>query len=409
MWIGVLAAMGLWAADPRLPALLRAQTEFDRVALAAAPRLADTALCVQSQAAWLPVATPEEVPLVHFRKGYCSLIGASMTHDAPAFTAAADQFDKAIDGWPARAARPALAQPAPSVLHVLAVVARLGAGADSRAGESISASLRDPTCPASLLSSSACQVVFDAGREWLGWIALQHEDFQDAARDLAGLNGSGWEAWVAGKRAFQNGAYRSAVREYQRALTEWDEQGQAPGPTLRDRLGPPPDLRQALASLGAAQVLAGDAREAIPTLDRAIQADPSDARVFFLRARARELAGANEQALADYNLASRTAFAVAGGQASGEAHLYRGILLYRRKDFGHAESEFSSALNFGVPDSQRPDAIAWRHLAAVAGGSCEASRVYLEQSLDAVSPYFPRQEARAAMASCFAASHAGGL
>jgi hypothetical protein len=57
-------------------------------------------------------------------------------------------------------------------------------------------------------------------------------------------------------------------------------------------------------------------------------------------------------------------------------------------------------LNFAIPDNLRSDAAAWRHLAAVAGGSCAAEREYLESSLAAVSPYFPKQEARAAAASC---------
>jgi tetratricopeptide (TPR) repeat protein len=119
-----------------------------------------------------------------------------------------------------------------------------------------------------------------------------------------------------------------------------------------------------------------------------------------LRARAKELAGQKDAALADYNLASRTAYAAAVDLASGEAHLYHGIVLYRRQDFARAEEEFSSALNFEMTGALLPDARAWRHLAAVAGGSCGAARESLSHALPAVTPYFPRDEARSRAAAC---------
>jgi tetratricopeptide (TPR) repeat protein len=135
-------------------------------------------------------------------------------------------------------------------------------------------------------------------------------------------------------------------------------------------------------------------------LDAALKADPSLARAAYLRARVDELAGNTAQAMTEYNLASRTAFANAKELASGEAHLYRGILMYRRKDYGHAEDEFASALNFDISLALRPDAVAWRHMAAVASGSCTLSRKFLEESLAQVSPYFPKAEARAVAATC---------
>jgi hypothetical protein len=107
-----------------------------------------------------------------------------------------------------------------------------------------------------------------------------------------------------------------------------------------------------------------------------------------------------DEALADYNLASRTAFAAARDLASGEAHLYRGIVLYRRQDFAGAEEEFSSALNFEMTGALRPDARAWRHLAAMAAGSCGLARQSLNLALAAVSPFFPQAEARALASAC---------
>ena len=68
--------------------------------------------------------------------------------------------------------------------------------------------------------------------------------------------------------------------------------------------------------------------------------------------------------------------------------------------FERAEEEFASALNFEVTPPVRADATAWRHLAAVASGACQTSRQLLEQSLASTSPYFPREEARKAVAAC---------
>src|SRR5262249_55001428 len=156
--------------------------------------------------------------------------------------------------------------------------------------------------------------------------------------------------------------------------------------------------------LGAAQLLAGDPQTAADSLSRAIKEDASDARALFLRARARELAGQPAEAVADYNLASRAAFAASQDLASGDAHLYRGILLYNRKDYSRAENEFASALNFEIPGAFRGDAAAWRHMAAVAAGNCAASRFSLEYALASVSPYFPKEEARKRTAACSTSS-----
>jgi tetratricopeptide (TPR) repeat protein len=155
-----------------------------------------------------------------------------------------------------------------------------------------------------------------------------------------------------------------------------------------------------LLDLGAAQLLAGNVKQAESTLDAALKADPASARAFYLRGRARELSGRLTDALSDYNLAARAAFAASEDLASGEAHLYRGILLFRRRDYARAEDEFASALNFSIAQSLRPDAEAWRYLAAVSSGSCGMVRQSLERSLSTVSPFFPKGEARATAAAC---------
>jgi tetratricopeptide (TPR) repeat protein len=187
---------------------------------------------------------------------------------------------------------------------------------------------------------------------------------------------------------------------YRRALDTWLPEQRDQSASVRERLEPTPNIPESLMELGGAQLLSGDLTAARASLDAALKADPALARAAYLRARVDEMGGNPAQAIAEYNLASRTAFANAKELASGEAHLYRGILMYRRKDYGHAEDEFASALNFEIPSLLRPDAVAWRHMAAVAGGSCGASRHFLEDSLATVSPYFPKDEARAVAATC---------
>jgi tetratricopeptide (TPR) repeat protein len=238
-------------------------------------------------------------------------------------------------------------------------------------------------------------------------MALGQENLDQAARDFSAFAGSGWPVWISGLRAFREAKYSQAETDYARALEAWRRAAREPAPSLDARLAPHPDMASALADLGGAELLAGHPESAIATLDQAVNAAPAGARALYLRARAREKAGAAEAALADYNLASRTAFAQARDLASGEAHFYRGILLYRRKDYARAEDEFSSALNFEIPASLRADAAAWRHLAAVAGGACGISRQFLMRVLGSVSPYFPKEEAAALLSACRAGGPAG--
>jgi tetratricopeptide (TPR) repeat protein len=366
----LLAAAAALASDQQqLALLLRAQTDFDRVMLPAVPQLRDTAACIQSEAALAPVAPPEEQAQVHFRKGYCTLAGAAITGEAAGFRAAAAEFDQA--GVP-----------------VLAGIARLEAHEPAP-------DLAKAGCSAAVMSPQLCQQWMAVGREWLGWEALRQGDLDAAARDLSAA--PGWSAWVAGQQAFRGGQYAAAATDDRNAIGAWQSRS---ANSLRDRLAPPVDLGEAYTALGGAQLLAGDPAAAIASLTQAAKENPANARAFYLRARAQEISGHPEAAEADYSLASRAAFAGAKDLASGEAHLYRGILLYRRRQYEQAEDEFASALNFDIPAALRADASAWRRLSAVISGSCGASRAALEQAIPSVSPYFPKDEARAALAAC---------
>lgn len=398
----------LLASDEQQLALsLRAQTDFDRAALAARPQLPDTARCIQSEAALLSVARPSELSLVHYRKGFCTLAGATVTNAPAEFNDAAAEFDKAIEAWPERAlASPKNSPPEPvsSGLRVLAAVARLKAGADpvamEQARQQISAAVQPAVCASNIMSATYCRSLMQTGRDWLGWMAFQHNDLFEAARDFAAVPQLPWAQWMAGRQAFEDRKYADAAAHYRRAVEAWIAAERDQSGSVQERLDPPPNIPEALTDLGGAQLLSGDLSGAAAHLDAALKADPSLARAAYLRARVDELGGNTAQAMSELNLASRTAFANAKELASGEAHLYRGILMYRRKDYAHAEDEFASALNFDISPALKPDAVAWRHMAAVAGGSCGTSRQYLEESLAQVSPYFPKEEARAVAATC---------
>jgi hypothetical protein len=399
----------LFAADEQQLALAtRAQTDFDRAALAATPQLPDAERCIQSQAALLSVARPSELSLVHYRKGFCTLAAATVTNAPAEFTDAAGEFDKAIEVWPDRsliAPKNSPLEPVSSGLRVLAAVARLKTGGDTatteHAHQEIAAAVQAPACASNIMSPTYCQALMQTGRDWLGWMAFQRNELFEAARDFAAVPQLAWTQWTAGHQAFEDRKYADAAAHYRRAVESWMAVQRDQSGSIRERLDPPPpDMPGALTELGGAQLLSRDLSGATDSLDAALKADPSLARAAYLRARADELTGNMAQAMTEYNLASRTAFANAKELASGEAHLYRGILMYRRKDYGHAEDEFASALNFDISPALKPDAVAWRHMAAVASGSCSVSRQYLEESLAQVSPYFPKDEARAVAATC---------
>jgi len=395
----------------------RAEADYQRVALAVSPGLVEASACQQSQAALVSIAPPGQLPLIHYRKGYCTLVVAALGSQASpgnelqGWNDAASEFNQAIETWPAAhpVKRNQAVPPVPEILPVAEALARIhAAGPDGSAGNggsamaaaeaALAAAEEHPSCGAGFTTLELCQAYADVGREWLGWIALRSGDPARAARDFSSPAAAGWSNWVEGLEAFRNARYRDAAARFGQAIADWDRDRANSG--WFRRLRPQPDWPASLTEWGGARLLAGDYAGAIAALDQAAAISRENARAFYLRALAHERSGHADDAFADYNLAARAAFASAGELASGEAHLYRGILLYRRKDYARAEAEFSSALNFDVAPGLRPDADAWRHLAAVAQGGCQSSCELLGRSLSSVSPFFPRQEAQAAAAAC---------
>jgi len=402
----LLSGCVLFAADrPQAALELRAQSDFDRVAWSIPTQIQDAQHCIQSQVAAISISAPAGLAPLYFREGFCRLAEATVTRNPGDFQEAAAALRKSIDWWPdavGRLPKNYEMPPVPAGLRVLAAVARLQTPPDAatvdQAKVEISAGIESATCISVIMPANLCQMILGVGREWLGWAALQRDDLFEASRQFSEQPDRGWALWTAGLAASGKGNELEARAQFRQARDTW-KRAQNELVSVVARLAPKPDMPRFLLRLGSTEILTGDVATAVTTLDAAVKADPNLVRAIYLRARAEELSGKNEQALADYSLASRTAFANAQDLASGEAHLYRGIQFYRRKDYSHAEDEFASALNFAIAPDLIHDAEAWRHMAALAGGSC-GSRALLEELLAQCSPYFPKPEARALAAAC---------
>jgi len=386
------------AADDNLLALaLRAQSDFDRVEISAVPALPDTLACVQSQAMVLPVTRPAEMSLIYYRKGYCEMINGTLTGNRAEYREATHDLEKAIEAWPDRMKKAPTVPPVSSGLRVLLDASHLLANGntDPRVTHDLEEAVGYAECSATVMPAVKCQTLVGVGRLWLGWIAGREGRLADAAQWFAPFPDSGWPALIAGRQAMAQHQYAKAVASFQQAV---DRFAQSPAAGFSAAISPRPDRADALFRLGSARFETQEYPLAIKNLDEAIKLRPENARAMFVRARAKEKLG--QSGVADFELASRTAFAnVNAPGAGGQAHMYRGVALYRKKDYGRAEQEFSSALNFDSGPA-RDDAVAWRHMAAVAGGACGASATLLEQSEGGTSSYFPKDEAEMLVKRC---------
>jgi hypothetical protein len=393
----VLAVSAGWGAEPETLALLaRAQAAFERVETQASPDLQDTARCTQSQAELLPVVRPAEAPLVRFRKGYCELLGASVSGNRGGYQRAAQDFAMALAAWPARGA-----EPVPSGLQVLSAVARLRAGAPpAEAKSGLAEAARRSACPATVMPARLCHELVRTGRLWQGWIAMNEGDTATANAIFGGFEELPWASLLAGRQAMREGRYPVAVDSLRKAVEGWSAGGESARGVVRV-LGPQPELAAVTGELGAARYLAGDYAGAIASLDAAVRAQPHDSRSTFIRGLAKEAAGQPAAALNDYQSAARAAFAQPDRPySSAEAHFYRGVWHYRRKAFEKAEDELLTAMNADPGQKLRPDVIAWRRLSAVAGGACQTAAEDLRAAVEGASPFFPRTEAQALLAAC---------
>jgi hypothetical protein len=403
LFLALLATIPLHGTDARKLALeTAAQEDFDRV-LTVAPDLESATKCLQSQAMLLAVATPGETPPILFRKAYCQLANAAATQNRTAIGQAAEMFDEAVADGEASLTKQKIPFSVPPTWRILASVARLNAGVPPESQEqSLSRAVDSDAgdrsgCQGNAAGVEFCHTVHQLGSAWLGWIALRRGDPLVAGRRFTDGNAPGWTKWVAGMDAYRRGNYAGAAADYGSAIGMWRE---ARPDSLAQRISPQPPLSKALADWGGAQLAANDLNGALANLDAAVKSDSANARALYLRGLTKQHLGRNDAAMEDLNLASRAAFAKNGDASAAEAHLYRGISLYWRKEFMRAEDEFASAMNGGVAEPWQSDARAWRLLAAVAGGACGDSRRALESAMTSISPYFPKADARVAFAAC---------
>jgi hypothetical protein len=402
LFLALLTTIPLHGADARKLALEAvAQADFDRV-LAIAPDLAAATKCLQSQAMVLAVATPGETAPILFRKAYCQLANAAATQNRAAIGQAAEMFDEAIADGEAQSAKQKIPFNVPSTWHILASVARLDAGVPPESQEQLLSRVLDADagwsgCQGNAAEVEFCHTVHQLGSAWLGWIALKRGDLLAAGRRFANTNAEGWKRWVAGMDLYRQANYAGAAADYGQALGMWRA---ARRDSLAQQMSPRPGMSEALADWGGAQLAANDLNGALANLDAAVKADSANARALYLRGLTKQHLGRNDAAMEDLNLASRAAFAKNGDASAAEAHLYRGISLYWRKEFMRAEDEFASAMNGGVAEPWQSDARAWRLLAAVAGGACGDSRRALESAMTSISPFFPKADAHSVSTAC---------
>ncbi len=390
------------AADERTLALeTAAQTAFRGVALRPLSAIEEANQCAQAQSMAASVAAPDKMAQLLFQKAYCEMAAAAASDNRASFDESAETFDTAIADAQASSTRQKIPSRVSPVWMALASLARIQSGVSMESQETALArdvdAEPDPACQSDAAMTAVCRVTQQLGNAWLGRIALARGDLPAAERRFAAANSGGgvsqWNRWVAGLQAFQRTDYARAAAEEGAAISAWRDRKPS---TLVEALAPRPEWSLALAEWGGSQIAAGDAAGAIQTLDQAMKSDATNATAYYFKGVAEEELGRGD-ALADYDAAARAALARSDSAA---AHFYRGIVFFRRKELQRAESEFESALNGNPNASWAADARAWRHLTAVEGGACRASRDYLDRALPAVSPFFAKQEALKAVAQC---------
>lgn len=380
--------------------LRRAQADFDRVAAAASPRLNDVIACKQSQAAAAPVAPPAELPLSHFRKGYCMLLESVLSRDAAEARQAAGEFEKSEATWPV-----ALRGPAPAFLHAMAAVAELKGNPEAKDFRKLDSRLAEgsgeSSCAPGLMPAAQCAPLLEAAHIWRGWIAVNQHELGKAAAILQPLPASGWSAWVAGRRQMEARNYPEAAARFGETLASWIAADKNPQPPAIDLLKPALDIGGAQQSLAESQYLSGQYAAAVASLEASLQRRPRNPAAIFLRGRARQALGQSHAALVDYDLASRMALATAEPSSpSGPAHFYRGVWFFEQHQYEQAEQEFAIALSAALDTSLKADVTAWWRMAAVGDGACQTSARLLESSLSSVSDYFPKHQARDLLGAC---------
>lgn len=408
----LLFLAGAWLASAWAQApVLKARQDFDKVDLSARPSLQDALVCAQSQTPALAATRSDQHFEIFYRRAYCELFAGIAGGESAQFQAAARDFTQAGAAWP-----PKSRDEIPAGLRVLVWVARLEQGRTAAnypdANRELEAAITgvswERLCPPSpVMNQAFCKSLVETGRAWLGWLSYRVQNLEGAATVLAPIRQSPWALWVAGRQAQRLDRTPEAADNYAKALAAWAAAEKSPNPDLIAQLGPKPDLAAMYYELGLANFAVTRHDLAITAFDQAVSRAPSNSHAVFVRARAKEALGLDTPALADYKLAAENAKSSNDlTWPVGEAHYYRGVLLYRKKDYAGAGAEFSSAEGAKLLDIPQADVTAWRGLAEVAGGACQSGE-RLDSSLRVASVRFPKDEADALVMNCRLRAAAG--
>lgn len=398
LWLAAL--ISLPAGSQTLTPAQQAKAAFDKVDSSALPALQDTMMCMQAHAALLPQVPAGERYLVHYRRGYCALMGASVTRDPAEYAEAAREFASAIQTWPGRAP-----QAVSSGLRVLNAIAVAGAGRGVLTAEAVAgldAVVQQPDCSATAVMQPAfCQELTELARLWLGWNALQAGKLNDAAKLAAAVPSSPWMAWIAGRQAWVERRWPEALGLMDKAVQAWEAAEKSRTPRTADLLGPRPDLGRMYLELATAYYRSDQHAGVIAAHEAAVKRGAGDAYGFFMRARAREATGQTAAALEDYQRAATLAASNKDDSwAVGQAHYYRGLLLYGRRSYKQAQAEFIQAPKAGLGDIPGAEVNAWATLSAVAAGDCSKAPELLDLSVKPASKLFPAADAQSLAAAC---------
>jgi len=393
------AAVAVPAGSQTLSPAQQAKAAFDKVDSAALPALQDTMLCMQAHAALLPLVRARERYLVHYRRGYCGLLGAAVTGDPAEYREAAQELAAAIQAWPYRRRNVS------SGMRVLRAIAVTGAAQGKPPADALlelEDATQQPDCSAvAVMQAGFCQELTEIARLWLGWTAYQGDKLSEAAKLVGAVPGSPWAVWIAGRQAWVERRWADSIELMEKAVQSWEAAEKSQSPTTAYLLGPRPDLGGMYYDLAAAHYRAQNHARVIAAHEAAVRRGGGDSYGFFMRARSREALGQTDGALADYQYATRLADSSKDDSwAVGQAHYHRGLLLYGRRNYKQAEAEFTAATKAGLGEISSQDVAAWATLAAVAGGECGRASELLDLSGRISSESFPATEAESLAAAC---------
>jgi TolA-binding protein len=188
---------------------------------------------------------------------------------------------------------------------------------------------------------------------------------------------------------------------YEQTLQLWTAAERSRNPDVVTLLGPKLDVSAIHFQLALVEYSRQLYDAAIAQLDACLKDSPKNSYAIFLRARAKDALRLNGPAADDYGLAAQTARENNDSTWNvGQAHYYRGLLLFQNKDFMRAESEFANAQSARLGDIPPQDVTAWKLLAAVSGSNCKLGVDYLETAVDAATSQFPKATAQGILFDC---------